>query len=291
MRSNHTSSSHGALSGPASLRTRLLQPHRQLNQGTTTTNMAAHFVPPACLVRLMVMVVLSVCVRARTCLHDAAFPSNVSAFRPYNVTLSEVASDTATVGWWYGWPPQPGADLPSDNYTDSGHVDTNGTEMALTGFDVVTRVADDVYDTRTITTVDASQRSLPLTYLKQETAYVVYVYANHDEFCVRSGETVEFVTTAEYSVDDPSFPEYPEWPTEGDKKFTIEEFVLIGVVVLVWLSVIGLFLRQWDHIRGMAPRDTMRPRPPTPKPPTNEEYPTITIVQDEKDSLIRTTRF
>ncbi|XP_035697679.1 uncharacterized protein LOC118430765 isoform X2 [Branchiostoma floridae] len=201
MRSNHTSSSHGALSGPASLRTRLLQPHRQLNQGTTTTNMAAHFVPPACLVRLMVMVVLSVCVRARTCLHDAAFPSNVSAFRPYNVTLSEVASDTATVGWWYGWPPQPGADLPSDNYTDSGHVDTNGTEMALTGFDVVTRVADDVYDTRTITTVDASQRSLPLTYLKQETAYVVYVYANHDEFCVRSGETVEFVTTAEYSVD------------------------------------------------------------------------------------------
>ncbi|XP_066297164.1 fibronectin type III domain-containing protein 5-like [Branchiostoma lanceolatum] len=287
MQSNHTSSSQEPY---RSLRTAAAA-HTGAHSGTTT-NMAAHLPPPAVFVRGMVMVVLTVCVRARTCLHTAAFPYNVSAYRPYNVTLSEVSSDRATAHWRYGWPPQPDDDLPGDNYTDSGSMDRNGTEMALTGFDVVTRVVDDLYDTRTITTVGASHRSLPLTYLKQETSYMVYVYAIHDEICVSSGET-EFVTTAD-PEDEGSFTayQYPDYqPTEGDKKFTIEEFVLIGVVILVWLSVIGLFIRQWDHIRGMAPRDTSRPRPPTPKPPTNEEYPTITIVQDEKDSLIRTTRF
>ncbi|XP_019644140.1 PREDICTED: fibronectin type III domain-containing protein 5-like [Branchiostoma belcheri] len=259
--------------------------------------MAAHL-PLLPYGRLVVMVVLSVCARARSCLQSTGFPTNASFYRPYNVTLADVASETATVHWDYGWPPQPDTDLTTHNCTDrSGHTDTNATDLALTGFDVVTRVVGDLYDTRTITTVDASRRSLPLTYLKQETTYVVYVYAIHDDIVrLRSGET-EFSTTADYSEDGDAVTPLEEdgeaydYVTEEEKKLTIEELVLIGVVILVWLSVIGLFLRQWDHIRGMAPRDTMRPRPPTPKPPTNEEYPTITIVQDEKDSLIRTTRF
>ncbi|XP_035696582.1 fibronectin type III domain-containing protein 5-like [Branchiostoma floridae] len=204
-------------------------------------------------------------------------PIAVLGLPSINVTIDDITAETATIVW----------KLKSDAFQN------------ISGFEIVARFGNKSHEARTITEVGRRSRSLTLTYLKPSTRYVVTVavlYADYKRKMRSNNVTFRTPTYSSFSDDldqsgDSALPNDDcevVTPDKQGQNFTIEEWVIIALVLVVWASVIVLFLRQWDAIRSLQPRD-ISPRPPTPK--EISEFKTITIVENEKDTLIRTTRF
>ncbi|XP_066297497.1 fibronectin type III domain-containing protein 5-like [Branchiostoma lanceolatum] len=204
-------------------------------------------------------------------------PIAVLGLPSINVTIDDVTAETATIVW----------ELKNDAFQN------------ISGFEIVARFGNKSHEARTITEVGRRSRSLTLTYLKPSTGYVVTVavlYADYTRKIRSDNVTFRTPTYSSFNEDldqsgDSALPKDDCEVVTPDKRgqnFTIEEWVIIALVLVVWASVIVLFLKQWDAIRSLQPRD-ISPRPPTPK--EISEFKTITIVENEKDTLIRTTRF